>query len=64
MALALSKAVDPKKFGVCPHYRSAAFVHAWCELNGYSDFAGLALRQQFSRATDTLSGGRQMVYHL
>ena len=36
----------------------------WCELNGKSDFSEMVLRQQFSKDTDTMSRGRQMVYHL
>ena len=64
MALAFSKALEVGKFGVVPHYRSASFVSAWCELHGVKDFTQRAMRQQFSRATDTMSGGRQMTYHL
>lgn len=63
-ALALKKAVDPKSFGIVPHYRSGALCSAWCALNGVDDFTLRMLRQQFSKATDTMSGGRQMVYHL
>ena len=63
-ALALQKALDPKHFGIVPHYRSGALVSAWCALNGVDDFTLRMLRQQFSKATDTMSGGRQMVYHL
>jgi len=63
-ALALSDVCNPKHFGVVPHYRSGALCSMWCELNGVDDFSLLMLRQQFSRATDTMSGGRQMVYHL
>jgi 2-oxoisovalerate dehydrogenase E1 component len=51
-------------FGVVPHYRSGSLVSAWCELHGVTDFTARMLRQQFSKATDTMSGGRQMVYHL
>ncbi|MCB9663852.1 MAG: hypothetical protein H6732_07050 [Alphaproteobacteria bacterium] len=64
MALALSKAVEVDRFGMVPHYRSGAFAHAWCVLNGVDDLALKVLRQQFSKGTDTMSGGRQMVYHL
>ncbi|MCB9680758.1 MAG: hypothetical protein H6733_04730 [Alphaproteobacteria bacterium] len=64
MALALSKAVEVSRFGVIPHYRSGAFASAWCELHGVDDFATRLLRQQFSKGTDTMSGGRQMTYHL
>ena len=63
-ALALKKAVDPTRFGIVPHYRSGALCSAWCSLNGVDDFTLRMLRQQFSKATDTMSGGRQMVYHL
>ncbi|TVQ87233.1 MAG: hypothetical protein EA397_18110 [Deltaproteobacteria bacterium] len=63
-ALALKKAVDPSRFGIVPHYRSGALCAAWCASNGVHDFTLRMLRQQFSKATDTMSGGRQMVYHL
>ncbi len=63
-ALALHAAVDPANFGMVPHYRSGCFVSMWCELCGVPDFTLRMLRQQFSRATDAMSGGRQMVYHL
>ncbi|MBM74982.1 MAG: hypothetical protein CMK59_06255 [Proteobacteria bacterium] len=63
-ALALSKVVGPKKFGMVPHYRSGCLCSMWCELNGKTDFSLMVLRQQFSKDTDTMSRGRQMVYHL
>jgi 2-oxoisovalerate dehydrogenase E1 component len=67
-ALALSKAVEHvEHFGIVPHYRSGALISAWCELKAAErvpDFSRRMLRQQFSRGTDTMSGGRQMVYHL
>lgn len=63
-ALALSKAVDPKKFAFVPHYRSGSLCSLWCTLNGVDDFTARMLRQQFSKGTDQMSGGRQMVYHL
>ncbi|MBX2799161.1 MAG: hypothetical protein KTR31_15920 [Myxococcales bacterium] len=63
-ALALSKVLNPEHFGVVAHYRSGALCSMWCELNGVKDFTLRMLRQQFSRRTDTMSGGRQMVYHL
>jgi 2-oxoisovalerate dehydrogenase E1 component len=63
-ALGLFKAVDPKKFGIVPHYRSGSLISTWCTLNGVDDFTLTMLRQQFSKATDVMSGGRQMVYHL
>ncbi len=63
-ALALGKAVNPEHFGIVAHYRSGSLCSMWCELNGVDDFTLRMLRQQFSRATDEMSGGRQMVYHL
>ncbi|HMV67702.1 MAG TPA: thiamine pyrophosphate-dependent enzyme, partial [Myxococcota bacterium] len=64
-ALALSKVVrDVRHFGIVPHYRSGSMVSAWCELHGVDDFTTRVMRQQFSRGTDAMSGGRQMVYHL
>ena len=64
-ALALSKHVeDVSHFGMVPHYRSGALCSMWCELNGRDNFSLDVLRQQFSKDTDTMSRGRQMVYHL
>ena len=63
-ALALSKLTDPSRFGIVPHYRSGSLCSMWCELNGKDDFSMMVLRQQFSRDTDSMSRGRQMVYHL
>lgn len=63
-ALALSRVVAPKNFGVIPHYRSGALCSMWCELNGRADYSLDVLRQQFSKDTDVMSRGRQMVYHL
>ncbi len=64
-ALALSKVVeDVGHFGMIPHYRSGALCSMWCELNGRSNFSLDVLRQQFSKDTDEMSRGRQMVYHL
>jgi 2-oxoisovalerate dehydrogenase E1 component len=63
-ALALSKLTDPSRFGIVPHYRSGSLCSMWCELNGKEDFSLMVLRQQFSRDTDSMSRGRQMVYHL
>jgi len=63
-ALALSKLVKPDRFGLVPHYRSGCLCAMWCELNGVPDFTLNVLRQQFSRDTDVMSRGRQMVYHL
>ncbi|MCB9743852.1 MAG: hypothetical protein H6741_17530 [Alphaproteobacteria bacterium] len=63
-ALALSRVVGPKTFGLVPHYRSGAMVSMWCALHGKGDFTRTMLRQQFSKDTDPMSRGRQMVYHL
>ena len=63
-ALALFKTVDPEHFGVVPHYRSGALCGMWCALRGYDGFTRDVLRQQFSKDTDRMSRGRQMVYHL
>jgi 2-oxoisovalerate dehydrogenase E1 component len=63
-ALALSRLVGPSRFGIVPHYRSGALCAAWCELNGRAGFTRDVLRQQFSKDTDPMSRGRQMVYHL
>ena len=63
-ALALSKVTGPGRFGIVPHYRSGAMCAMWCELNGRPHFTRDVLRQQFSKGTDVMSRGRQMVYHL
>lgn len=63
-ALALKDVVNVDHFGMVPHYRSGSLCSMWCTLNGIDDFTARMLRQQFSRATDTMTGGRQMVYHL
>ena len=63
-ALALSKVVDPKHFGMVPHYRSGCLCSMWCELQGKTDFTLSILRQQFSKDTDPMTRGRQMVYHV
>ena len=63
-ALALAHAVGPENFGIVPHYRSGSMIAAWCALHGYSDFSRDVLRQQFSKETDGMSRGRQMVNHL
>lgn len=63
-ALALSRVGTPENFGFVPHYRSSCLCALWCELNGYDGFLTDVLRQQFSRDTDRISRGRQMVYHL
>jgi 2-oxoisovalerate dehydrogenase E1 component len=63
-ALALDRVVDPARFGIVPHYRSGCLIGAWSHLRGKTDFEEMVLRQQFSRATDVMTGGRQMVYHL
>jgi len=63
-ALALSQLSDPGRFGLVPHYRSGSMCGMWCELNGREGFTLDVLRQQFSKDTDAMSRGRQMVYHL
>ena len=64
-ALALHKlGMTPENFGIVPHYRSGSLCSMWCELNGVTNFSQMVLRQQFSKDTDTMSRGRQMVYHL
>lgn len=63
-ALALSRVVKPANFGIIPHYRSGALCAMWCELNERADYTLDVLRQQFSKETDVMSRGRQMVYHL
>jgi 2-oxoisovalerate dehydrogenase E1 component len=63
-ALALRSVVGPDRFGFVAHYRSGALCSMWCALNGVQDFTRRMLRQQFSKGTDEMSGGRQMVYHL
>ncbi len=63
-AMALEEVVNPDHFGIVPHYRSGALCGTWAKLRGMEDYEGQVLRQQFSRATDKMSGGRQMVYHL
>ncbi len=64
-ALAWHKATEGgKDFGFCGHYRSGTLYAMWSELCGRPDFARDVLRQQYSRATDPFSGGRNMVNHL
>jgi len=63
-ALALAQAVGPETFGIVPHYRSGALISMWCALHGYDGFARDVLRQQFSKDSDVMSRGRQMVNHL
>jgi 2-oxoisovalerate dehydrogenase E1 component len=63
-SLALSRVFSPRNFGFVPHYRSGALVSMWLELNGHDSFALDLMRQQFSKETDALSRGRQMVNHL
>lgn len=62
-ALAFKKACDPEHFGFVGHYRSGALITMWCALNGVDDYTLSVLRQQFSRATDPFSAGRNMVNH-
>jgi 2-oxoisovalerate dehydrogenase E1 component len=64
-ALALKQVVkDVSHFGIVPHYRSGCLVAMWASLHNYEDFARLIFRQQFSKDTDSMSRGRQMVNHL
>jgi len=62
-ALALSKVCELGKFGMILHYRNACLVQMWAELHGYTDMTLDLTRQQFSRRTDPMTGGRQMVNH-
>lgn len=63
-ALAFHKVVRDGHFGIVPHYRSGALCSMWVRLHGYTQFTLDLLRQQFSKETDQMSRGRQMVYHL
>jgi 2-oxoisovalerate dehydrogenase E1 component len=62
-ALALHKVCELGKIGMVLHYRNACLAIMWCALHGYEDFTLDLVRQQFSRATDHMTGGRQMVNH-
>jgi len=61
---ALGKIDGPQRFGMVPHYRSGSLCSMWCELNDHEGFTLAVMRQQFSKDTDRMSRGRQMVYHL
>ncbi len=64
-ALAWSHVIDDvAKFGLVPHYRSGSMVSMWAALHGWGDFSAAVLRQQFSKDSDVMSRGRQMVNHL
>jgi 2-oxoisovalerate dehydrogenase E1 component len=63
-SLALSRVFSPENFGFVPHYRSGGLVAMWLALNGHENFALELMRQQFSKETDEMSRGRQMVNHL
>ena len=63
-ALAMSRVFTPENFGFVPHYRSASLVSMWLEQQGHSAFTLELMRQQFSKGTDKMSRGRQMVNHL
>lgn len=64
-ALAFKQVVkNVQHFGIVPHYRSGCLVSMWAKLHGYEGFARAIFRQQFSRDTDAMSRGRQMVNHL
>ncbi len=62
-AIALHEVVNAEAFGMVTHYRSGAMLGMWSHLRGYHDFFLDHMRQQFSRATDPWSGGRQMASH-
>jgi len=62
-SLAFSKVVNREHFGIVFHYRSGAMFAMWCCLNGRKDYTETVLRQQFSKVSDTMGGGRQMVNH-
>jgi 2-oxoisovalerate dehydrogenase E1 component len=55
---------DVSRFGFCGHYRSGTLYSMWAELTGRQDLVLDVIRQQFSRASDPFSGGRNMVNHL
>ena len=63
-ALGWHKATGGENFGFCGHYRSGTLYAMHCELTGRADLVKDVLRQQFSKATDPFSGGRNMVNHL
>ena len=62
-ALAYEDVVDPDRFAICGHYRSASLLGMWSRLRGYQDFHLDHMRQQLSKSTDPWSGGRQMTAH-
>jgi len=64
-SLAWSHVIDDvSRFGLVPHYRSGSLVSMWAALNGWEGFTQAVLRQQFSKDTDRMGRGRQMVNHL
>ena len=63
-ALGWHKATGGENFGFCGHYRSGTLYAMWAELTGRADLAHDVIRQQFSKATDPFSGGRNMVNHI
>jgi 2-oxoisovalerate dehydrogenase E1 component len=64
-ALAFHKVLGgAERFGFAAHYRSGALLNAWYRLNGSDQFSKNLLRQQLSKATDPMSRGRQMPYHV
>ena len=64
-ALAFKQVVkNVQHFGIVPHYRSGCLVSMWANLHDYEGFARDIFRQQFSKDTDKMSRGRQMVNHL
>jgi len=64
IALAWHKATNLENFGFCGHYRSGTAYAMVSELSGRPDLALDVIRQQFSKATDPFSAGRNMVNHL
>ncbi|MGD8329359.1 MAG: thiamine pyrophosphate-dependent enzyme [Acidobacteriota bacterium] len=62
-AMALGKVCELGKIGMVLHYRNACLAMTWCALHGYDDFTLDLVRQQFSRSSDPMTGGRQMVNH-
>ena len=63
-ATALYEVTDLDKFGIVPHYRSFSLLSTWADLHGHHRLTRDVFRQQFSRDTDRMSRGRQMVQHV
>jgi 2-oxoisovalerate dehydrogenase E1 component len=62
-ALAFHDAVDPERFAIAGHYRSASLLAMWARQRGYDDFHLDHMRQQLCKVTDPWSHGRQMTAH-